>query len=135
MAWTSTHGIGAILGSGSKFNIAVKPGFALITPSDASQLSGEIHFQIPRPPKGYNSVYAIKLEFSSQSASVDSFAVYIGNKNKQSESNLQWTTTEQSRFANVLALGEESGIEVVIGISFDAIGSLLKFQSVDVKYD
>jgi hypothetical protein len=121
---------------GTSFDTRIMPGYADIRPTTSDQLSGKLHFAIPRPPTGYNNIYEVKIGFSSQSCTVDSFSVWLGKSKKIEETDLQWTGTNSSAFTTAMSVQGPSGIEVIIGVTFDNASSTssLKIQSVDLKY-
>jgi hypothetical protein len=136
MSYTSAHGVAVVQGYRTSFDVRIMSGYVDVRPASSDQLSGLLHFPIPRPPTGYNNIYGVTIEFSSQSCTVNSFSVWLGNSKKLEQTDLQWTSTSSSTFTTALSVQGSSGIEVVIGVTFDdsSSNSSIKIQSVDLKY-
>ncbi|KAK6344568.1 hypothetical protein TWF718_006528, partial [Orbilia javanica] len=85
---TSTHGVGVLAEEPTQFTVQPRSGYAIVSPTSAGNLSGNFHFTVPRPQPGYNNIVEVKVEFTSQSSTVDDFSVYFGNKEKIKENNI-----------------------------------------------
>ena len=129
--WLSTHGIGAIKDSQSSFSITADKGSALIKPTNPSQLSGYIHFTIPSPPVNNPNLKAVAVDFSSQSASVDTVLVYLANNEEFKKENLQRGQSFQLDISDVAYGGK--GIALMILVNFNSVDSTLNFQSVGIQ--
>jgi hypothetical protein len=128
----STHGIGAIKDSGSSFTITADKGSALVKPTNANQLSGWIHFTIPSPPVESPNLKNVTIDFHSQSATVETVAVYLANAQKYREENLQRGESFTLSIASQQAIYNGKGIAVSIMVQFDSVSSKLQFQSVSI---
>ncbi|XXH00826.1 hypothetical protein Hte_007177 [Hypoxylon texense] len=131
--WISTHGIGAIKDSSSSFAITADKGSALVRPTNPNQLTGWIHFTIPSPPVNNPNLKEVAVDFSSQSASVDTVAVYLANSVKFKEEGLQKDQSFILQITSTSAVYERKGIAVSIFVQFDNVGSNLRLQSVGIQ--
>ncbi|KAI1806578.1 hypothetical protein F4811DRAFT_135552 [Daldinia bambusicola] len=132
--WISTHGIGAIKDSTSSFSITADKGSALVKPTNPNQLSGWIHFTIPSPPVNNPNLKVVAVDFSSQSASVESVAIYLANAVKFREDGLQRGQSFNLTIPNSPAvLYEGKGISVSIYVEFENVSSNLRLQSVGIQ--
>ncbi|KAI0437069.1 hypothetical protein F4803DRAFT_571352 [Xylaria telfairii] len=131
--WISTHGIGAITDSNSTFAITAEGGSAIVTPKNSTQLAGWVHFAMPNPPATSTTLQLLAVDFSTQSATVEDVAIYLGNRQALSLTNLQKTTSFTESIAPQGATYTGKGIAVSIRIQFDGMGSKLRFQSVSIQ--
>lgn len=131
--WLSTHGLGAIKDSSSTFTITADTGSALVKPTSANELSGWIHFTIPSPPATNPNLQTIAIDFQSQSATVETVAVYFANMQKYKGDNLQRGQSFTLTLASGSAIYDGKGIAVSIYVKFDNVASTLRFQSVAVQ--
>ncbi|KAI8963669.1 hypothetical protein F5Y11DRAFT_140971 [Daldinia sp. FL1419] len=131
--WISTHGIGAIKDSTSTFAITADKGSALVRPTNATELSGWIHFTIPSPPVNNPTLKVVAVDFSSQSATVDSVAIYLANLIKFKEEGLQKGQSFTLPINSTQATYQGKGISVSIYVQFDNVSSNLRFQSVGIQ--
>ncbi|KAI0106665.1 hypothetical protein F4814DRAFT_66010 [Daldinia grandis] len=131
--WISTHGIGAIKDSTSTFSITADKGSALVKPTDANELSGWIHFTIPSPPVNSPNLKVVAVDFSSQSANVDSVFIHLANLVKFKEEGLQKGQSFTLTINSAQAVYQGKGISVSVYIQFDSVASNLRFQSVGIQ--
>lgn len=130
----STHGMGAIKDSNSTFTITADRGSALVKPTDANHLEGWIHFTIPSPPATDPNLKSVTIDFSSQSATVETVAVYLANMQKFKEENLQKGQSFTLDIASVRRVTYAGkGIAVSIFVEFSSSASNLRFQSVAIE--
>jgi hypothetical protein len=131
--WLSTHGIGAIKDTTSTFTISADKGSAVVRPSDATKLSGWIHFTIPSPPANNPNLLAVAVDFSSQSATVETVSLYLANLVKFTMTGLQKGQSFTLPISGSQALYQGKGVSLSILVEFENIGSSLRFQSVGVQ--
>ncbi|KAI1657623.1 hypothetical protein F4813DRAFT_70263 [Daldinia decipiens] len=131
--WISTHGIGAIKDSTSSFSITADKGSALVKPTSPNELSGWIHFTIPSPPVNNPNLKVVAVDFSSQSATVDSVAIYLANSVKFKEEELQKGQSFTLTISSTQAIYQGKGISVSVFVQFDSVASNLRFQSVGIQ--
>lgn len=94
-AWISTHGIGVIKDSANSFTVTIDGGDAYVRSTSATDLTSIIYFTIPSPPENSPNLSAVRVDFSSQSAFVNSVAICFTNDEKFSQERLQKTSSFQ----------------------------------------
>ncbi|KAF5230026.1 hypothetical protein FAUST_10049 [Fusarium austroamericanum] len=128
----STHGIGAIKETGSTFTITADRGSAVVKPTEANELTGWIHFTIPSPATGGPNLNSVSIDFHSQTATVDTVAVYLANSLKFKEENLQRGQSFVLPIPSGQAIYNGKGIAVSVQVQFQDSNSKLHFQSVSI---
>ncbi|KAL7789846.1 hypothetical protein V8C37DRAFT_403849 [Trichoderma ceciliae] len=132
-AWITTHGVGVIKDSENSFTVTIDGGDAYVRPTKATELTGIVHFTIPSPPKNNPNLAAVRVDFASQNAFVNTVAVFFANDEKFSHERLQKTSSFQIAIAAGSATYTEFGISVSVGIKFSNLDSSIIFQSVGVQ--
>ncbi|KAK2594351.1 hypothetical protein QQS21_007952 [Conoideocrella luteorostrata] len=130
-AWYTTHGLGAIKDTESGFVIAADSSSAKIRPSNLKELAGWIHYCIPNPGPNRPTLSKLRVDFSSQSATVDKVKLSFANEEKFKADDLQMTSSFQKDIRETPAYTNK-GIEISVYIAFDNLNSWIKFQSVGV---
>jgi len=129
----ATHGIAAIKDSESTFKIVASSGTGLITPTSATELKGTILFSIPPPNPNNPTLSSYSVNFSSQTATVNSVKIYLGNAVAYTENNLFHTSSFTGTIGTTPApLYQGQGIAIALEVTFENLGSSLRFTSVSV---
>ncbi|KAK9776311.1 hypothetical protein SCAR479_06923 [Seiridium cardinale] len=131
--WITTHGIGAIKDSKSTFEITVENGSGVVRPTTATDLRGWVHFTIPGPPVDKPVLKIAQIDFSSQSASVETMQLYLANRRVFDEGQLQKTSSFDLDISSSKAIYQDKGIALSLELVFNNVGGALRFQSVGIQ--
>lgn len=104
-----------------------------IRPTNPNILTGWIHYTIPSPPPNNLDFKKVRVDFSTQSATVDAVEVYLSNAQKFKQDGLQQGQSFELPIAAGQATYGGKGITVSIKVKFEAVGSHLEFQSVAIQ--
>lgn len=132
MSWLATHGIGVIKDTDAHLIIKATAGSARVQPVDSESTKGVVHFTIPSPAGSSPSLKVFQLDFSSQSATVETITIYMANSSKFVATDLQKPDSFTLPLDNEPPYNGK-GISVAVGLQFDNKDSHLDFQSVGIQ--
>ncbi|KAK4183778.1 hypothetical protein QBC35DRAFT_507317 [Podospora australis] len=134
--YLATHGFGAIKDSNSTFTITTvtKTGSAVIKPTDPNELSGWIHYTIQSPSADQPNLKTAIVDFSSQSATIETVEIHMAQKNAFVADNLQATqaiTLPITGYAGAVTFNGK-GLALSVYIVFSSLSSSISLQSVSI---
>lgn len=134
--WLSSHGAGAINASENSFVITANGTGALVRPSNANKLNGDILFLLPCLPPDVSRLARVAVDFSSHTAYVTDVAIMSGNNVVFQKKNLEKTGAfEVQIFGNSAQLEPGNGLALSVGLMFETVSAKLRFHSVGLEVD